>query len=130
MAIPPLGWCRGGLDWAEVRPRTETALSAVPDVEAYLFEPGKQRLRAMSTADRPPPESDLYRLAALVRLCRIAQADYFRDRTTARLRTATDLERRVDELSKWGLPDSTRGRPHQVPPPSRRSPSRCRRAPW
>src|SRR5208283_1157177 len=41
IAIPPLGCGLGGLDWAEVRPLIEAALASVPDVDAYLFEPGK-----------------------------------------------------------------------------------------
>ena len=41
IAIPPLGCGLGGLDWSEVRPLIEIALSTVPEVEAYLFEPGK-----------------------------------------------------------------------------------------
>jgi O-acetyl-ADP-ribose deacetylase (regulator of RNase III) len=41
IAIPPLGCGLGGLDWDEVRPLIEIALSAVPEVDAYLFEPGK-----------------------------------------------------------------------------------------
>src|SRR5438270_1898736 len=41
IAIPPLGCGLGGLDWAEVRPLIESAIASVPDVEAYLFEPGK-----------------------------------------------------------------------------------------
>ena len=41
IAIPPLGCGLGGLDWAVVRPLIEEALSAVPEVDAYLFEPGK-----------------------------------------------------------------------------------------
>src|SRR4051794_24113842 len=41
IAIPPLGCGLGGLDWAQVRPLIEAALSSVPEVEAYLFEPGK-----------------------------------------------------------------------------------------
>ncbi|MGE5481319.1 MAG: macro domain-containing protein [Bacteroidota bacterium] len=40
IAIPPLGSGLGGLDWAEVRPRIERALAALPDVEAIVFEPG------------------------------------------------------------------------------------------
>ena len=41
IAIPPLGCGLGGLDWAEVRPLIESAIASVPDVEAYLFTPGK-----------------------------------------------------------------------------------------
>lgn len=39
IAIPALGCGLGGLDWADVRPMIEHALSAVPDVDAFLFEP-------------------------------------------------------------------------------------------
>lgn len=38
IAIPPLGSGLGGLDWAEVRPRIERALAALPEVEALVFE--------------------------------------------------------------------------------------------
>jgi O-acetyl-ADP-ribose deacetylase (regulator of RNase III) len=40
IALPPLGCGLGGLDWTVVRPIIEEALSLVPDVEVYLFEPG------------------------------------------------------------------------------------------
>lgn len=39
VAIPPLGSGLGGLDWAEVRPRIEAALSALPEVDVLIFEP-------------------------------------------------------------------------------------------
>ncbi len=39
IALPPLGCGLGGLDWSDVRPRIERALSKVPDVEVLLFEP-------------------------------------------------------------------------------------------
>jgi len=39
IAIPPLGCGLGGLDWAEVRPLIENALSSVPEIDVYLFEP-------------------------------------------------------------------------------------------
>jgi O-acetyl-ADP-ribose deacetylase (regulator of RNase III) len=40
IAIPPLGSGLGGLDWSRVRPLIERALTAVPEVEAVVFEPG------------------------------------------------------------------------------------------
>jgi O-acetyl-ADP-ribose deacetylase (regulator of RNase III) len=40
VAIPPLGCGLGGLDWADVRPRIERALAALPEVRALVFEPG------------------------------------------------------------------------------------------
>jgi O-acetyl-ADP-ribose deacetylase (regulator of RNase III) len=39
IAIPPLGCGNGGLDWKDVRPRIETALNALPDVDVRLFAP-------------------------------------------------------------------------------------------
>ncbi|MGE0643661.1 MAG: macro domain-containing protein [Nitrospira sp.] len=39
IAIPPLGCGQGGLDWTDVRPRIERALSALPDVRVLLFVP-------------------------------------------------------------------------------------------
>lgn len=40
IAIPPLGSGLGGLDWNEVRPRIERAMTALPDVKVLIFEPG------------------------------------------------------------------------------------------
>lgn len=40
IAIPPLGCGLGGLDWNDVRPRIEQALSALPGVHVRLFAPG------------------------------------------------------------------------------------------
>ena len=39
IAIPPLGCGNGGLDWNEVKPAIEHALSAIPDIDVILFEP-------------------------------------------------------------------------------------------
>lgn len=65
IAIPPLGCGLGGLDWAEVRPLIETALSAVPDVEAYLFEPGKAPAAAEMVNRTRRPKLTLARAAVL-----------------------------------------------------------------
>ncbi|MCY4652601.1 MAG: macro domain-containing protein [Dehalococcoidia bacterium] len=40
VAIPPLGSGLGGLNWGDVRPRIEQALSHLNDVELIVFEPG------------------------------------------------------------------------------------------
>ncbi|HEX3577975.1 MAG TPA: macro domain-containing protein [Thermoanaerobaculia bacterium] len=40
IAIPPLGCGNGGLDWSDVRPLIEAALSEVPDVRVVLYPPG------------------------------------------------------------------------------------------
>lgn len=39
VAIPPLGSGHGGLDWQDVRPKIETALSKLSDVEIIVYEP-------------------------------------------------------------------------------------------
>lgn len=39
VAVPPLGSGLGGLDWAEVRPRIDSVLAAVPNVRVIVFEP-------------------------------------------------------------------------------------------
>lgn len=39
IALPALGCGNGGLDWAEVRPRIETALADLADVEVVIYEP-------------------------------------------------------------------------------------------
>jgi len=39
IAVPPLGAGLGGLDWNEVRPRIEAALSELPDVHVRVYEP-------------------------------------------------------------------------------------------
>lgn len=39
IAIPPLGSGLGGLDWADVRPRIEAAMTDLPDVRVRVYEP-------------------------------------------------------------------------------------------
>jgi O-acetyl-ADP-ribose deacetylase (regulator of RNase III) len=39
IAVPPLGSGLGGLNWADVRPRIEAALSDINDLKAVIFEP-------------------------------------------------------------------------------------------
>ena len=42
VAIPPLGSGNGGLDWNEVKPRIEQALSDFDGVRVLVFEPGRE----------------------------------------------------------------------------------------
>lgn len=67
IAIPPLGCGQGGLDWVDVRPRIEQALSTVPDIRVLLFSPTGTPASALSTAFRPVPKMTAAR-AALVGL--------------------------------------------------------------
>jgi O-acetyl-ADP-ribose deacetylase (regulator of RNase III) len=39
IAIPPLGYGLGGLDWADIRPRIERAFAPLPDIRVLLFAP-------------------------------------------------------------------------------------------
>lgn len=39
IAIPALGCGLGGLDWSDVRPRIETVLGSLTDVEIVVYEP-------------------------------------------------------------------------------------------
>lgn len=39
IAIPPLGCGNGGLDWHVVRPLIEEALSVLPNIEVWLYQP-------------------------------------------------------------------------------------------
>ena len=39
IAIPPLGSGLGGLNWAEVKPRIESALQPLRDVQVIVYEP-------------------------------------------------------------------------------------------
>ena len=56
IAIPPLGNGLGGLDWNEVRPRIEQALSVLPDVRVILFEPKGAPDSAKMAKSRKAPE--------------------------------------------------------------------------
>ncbi|WP_421621801.1 type II toxin-antitoxin system antitoxin DNA ADP-ribosyl glycohydrolase DarG [Alkalilimnicola ehrlichii] len=42
IALPPLGCGNGGLPWAQVRPRIESALRDLQDVRVVVFEPTRQ----------------------------------------------------------------------------------------
>lgn len=67
LAIPPLGSGLGGLEWAEVRPRIERAVLALPDVRIVLFEPQPVSSAATKARRGKPPEMSPGR-AALVGL--------------------------------------------------------------
>ena len=67
IAIPPLGCGQGGLDWAEVRPRIEQALAAVPDVLVLLFSPTGALASTASSPSHHVPQMTAAR-AALVGL--------------------------------------------------------------
>lgn len=65
IAIPPLGSGLGGLDWAEVRPLIELALTALPEVEAVVFEPGGAPADARANRSSDVPKMTAGRAALL-----------------------------------------------------------------
>lgn len=55
IAVPPLGCGNGGLEWSEVRPLIEKAMSEVPDVDVRLFEPADAAtLRELAAPENAP----------------------------------------------------------------------------
>lgn len=55
IALPPLGCGNGGLEWADVRPRIEKAMAAVPEVRVELYAPtGAPPATAMVNRTRKP----------------------------------------------------------------------------
>lgn len=67
IAVPPLGCGNGGLDWADVRPRIESALAGLQGVEVTLFRPSRryQNIAKKAGVERLTPARAL--VAELVR---------------------------------------------------------------
>lgn len=67
IAIPPLGCGYGGLNWNDVRPRIEEAVSNLPDLEVWLYPPkGAPDPSSMSIGTERPHLT--YGRAALITL--------------------------------------------------------------
>ena len=76
IAIPPLGAGLGGLDWNNVRPLIEKALSGLPDVDVLVFEPkGAPPPTEMKNAT-PRPNMTAGRSAVLVLMSRYLVPTY------------------------------------------------------
>lgn len=67
IAIPPLGCGLGGLDWNDVRPMIESALSELPELHAVVYEPQGYPAAAAATPSIDVPRMTPGR-AALVSL--------------------------------------------------------------
>ena len=48
IAIPALGCGNGGLDWSEIRPRIETALRTIPNLQVTIFGPDSAAVKTKS----------------------------------------------------------------------------------
>ncbi len=46
IALPPLGCGNGGLNWRDVRPAIESALSGIPDLDVLVFAPASHYLNS------------------------------------------------------------------------------------
>lgn len=67
IAIPPLGSGLGGLDWAEVRARIQSALEGLDNVQVVIFEPGGGPADGRDNRSRDVPKMTAGR-AVLVKL--------------------------------------------------------------
>lgn len=67
IAIPPLGSGLGGLEWDDVKPRIEAALSALPEVKVLVYEPKGAPTSDKMVHNREVPKMTAGR-AALVEL--------------------------------------------------------------
>jgi O-acetyl-ADP-ribose deacetylase (regulator of RNase III) len=76
IAVPPLGCGNGGLDWADVRPRIEAALAAVPDVRVLLFAPKGAPDAAAMPIKTARPRMTSGRAAVIAVMSRYALAGY------------------------------------------------------
>ncbi len=65
IAIPALGCGLGGLNWSEVRPMIERALSALPDVRVFLYEPSGTPMVEEMAKERKKPEMTIGRAVLL-----------------------------------------------------------------
>lgn len=67
IAIPPLGSGLGGLNWADVRPRIETALRGINDLNVIVYEPNSS---PVATKPREVPKMTPGRAALVVLITR------------------------------------------------------------
>lgn len=66
IAVPPLGSGLGGLDWHDVRPRIEEALSGLADVRVLVFEPHATPETQVAMKPREVPRMTAGRAALVV----------------------------------------------------------------
>ena len=111
IAIPPLGSGNGGLDWNDVRPKIETALTSLEGVRIIVYEPTSQyqNVAKRSGVEKLTPARAL--VAELVRrywvlgiecsLLEVQKLAYFLERSLARLKLDNPLDLRF-EADKYG----------------------------
>jgi Macro domain len=102
VAVPPLGSGHGGLDWQDVRPKIEAALSKLPDVEIIVYEPTPmyQNVAKRAGVEKLTPARAL--IAELVRrywvlgiectILEIQKLAYFLERSLQRCKLGNPLD--------------------------------------
>ena len=102
IAIPPLGSGNGGLEWQQVRPLIESALSSLTDVEVIVYEPAAryQNVAKREGVEKLTPPRAL--IAELVRrysilgiectLLEVQKLGYVLERNIVRLGLPNDLD--------------------------------------
>ena len=70
LAVPPLGSGLGGLEWAEVRPLIERAMSRLPDVDVTIYEPGGPAQDNRPNRSTPVPRMTAGRAALVLMMSR------------------------------------------------------------
>lgn len=111
VALPPLGSGNGQLDWADVRPRIESALAALANVEVIVYEPTSkyQNVSKRTGVEKLTPARAL--VAELVRrywilgiectLLEIQKLAYFLERSIVSLKVPNSLDLRF-QADKFG----------------------------
>jgi O-acetyl-ADP-ribose deacetylase (regulator of RNase III) len=111
IAIPPLGSGNGGLKWADVRPKIESALGSLEDVTVFVYEPTDQyqNVAKRSGVEQLTPARAL--VAELVRrywilgiecsLLEIQKLAYFLERSIDILKIENPLDLRF-QADKYG----------------------------
>lgn len=111
IAIPPLGSGNGGLEWNDVRPRIESALSALDNVRIVVYEPTAQyhNVAKRSGQEKLTPARAL--VAELVRrywilgiectLLEVQKLAYFLERSIESLKLENSLDLRF-QADRYG----------------------------
>jgi len=111
VALPPLGSGNGGLDWADIRPRIESALGSLSDVDVIVYEQTSkyQNVAKRAGVEKLTPARAL--VAELVRrywilgiectLLEIQKLAYFLERSIENLKLHNSLDLRF-EANKFG----------------------------
>jgi O-acetyl-ADP-ribose deacetylase (regulator of RNase III) len=116
IAMPPLGSGNGGLDWNNVRPKIDAALSSLPNVQVIVYEPTDQYQNVAKRFGQEKLTPARALVAELVRrywilgiecsLLEVQKLAYFLERSLEKLQLGNPLDLRF-QADKYG-PYATR----------------------